>query len=114
MATSDLIRPVLQSLIEVTNALSNCVQNEDFLIVEALLDRRAQLLDDHKKLVSDWKDLQENSDNKSGEFSPLKPLIEVLQRRDQDFVTSFTRKKEEVAEKLMQAQNQQKLLAYSR
>lgn len=110
----DTFRSVLQSLNEATNSLCVCLQNNEVHAIDALLDRRGKLLDQQEQLIEKTKESLQNADYNSRDISELKSLLGDLQQQDKTFVILFMLKKEESAEKLKQAQNQKRLLAYSR
>jgi hypothetical protein len=113
-SAQDTFRSILQSLNEVTNSLCVCLQNNEVHAIDALLDQRAKLLDQQELLLEKTKEFLQTADNSSREICDLKSLVGDLHEQDKSFVSLFMLKKEESAEKLKQAQNQKRLLAYSR
>ena len=114
MATVELLCSVLRSLIEVTESLCLSVEKEELASLSDMLDRREELLEQQSELIKTWKStVAAEGDYRHGLFR-LRPLVEHLEQLDKKNVTLFTEKKREFAEKLKQAQNQKRLLAYSR
>lgn len=114
MATVDLLCSTLLSLVEVTQRLCAAIEGNEHESLSDLLDRRDQLLEQQSLLIIRWKDSSKNADNKGRELSRLKPLFELLQQCDRKLNALVVHKKDEVADQLRQARNQQRLLAYSR
>ena len=104
----------LRSLFKVTNSLYLSVEKEDYSSLSEMLDRRGQILDSQNRLADAWKISFVTEGDRQQQVSRLRPLVEILEQLDKRIVTLFEKKKEELAEKLKQAQNQKRLRAYSR
>jgi succinate dehydrogenase flavin-adding protein (antitoxin of CptAB toxin-antitoxin module) len=108
MTSPTTLSSVMQSLIELTRTLCTMIESNDLQELSKLLEQRDSLLHQQQTIVQRW-------DASKGELKlHIGSSILLLQQLDRDFVTLFTKKKEEAAEQLKQATNQRLLLAYSR
>ncbi len=104
----NITQSVLQALVDVTKALCLSVEQGDFPSVAQQLDEREALLNKESSLIADY------CAAKGRRVDELRPLLDSLKQVDQELITLFTRKKTEVACEMRLAQNQRRLLAYSR
>ncbi|MER3522549.1 MAG: hypothetical protein C4326_00415 [Ignavibacteria bacterium] len=114
MALAEVLRSTLLSLIEVTNELCKTVADGDYSPLSELLDRREQLLEQQAFLLARWKDFSQNVDNERRELARLRPLSDLLHKNDEHLTGLIAQKRDQIAEQLRRAENQRRLLVYSR
>ncbi|MBI5473872.1 MAG: hypothetical protein HY961_16160 [Ignavibacteriae bacterium] len=104
----ETMQSVLEALVEVTRALCASVEHEDFASATRQLDERESLLAKQSVLVA------KHCAAKRPGADELRQLFDSLKQVDQELITLFGRKKAEISGKIELAQNQRRLLAYSR
>lgn len=114
MAIAEILRSTLLSLIEVTNELCKTVAGGDYSPLNELLDRREKLLEQQSFLLARWKDFSKDADNERRELERLRPLSDLLHKNDEQLTALIVQKRDEIAEQLRRAENQRRLLVYSR
>jgi hypothetical protein len=105
---SDTMQSVLRALVEVTKALCESVEHDDYEAASRQVDEREMLLSRQTVLVADRRTVGGQGADE------LRPLFDSLKQVDQELITLFSRKKVEITGQIELAQNQRRLLAYSR
>lgn len=109
MTKHENIAKILDVLIDLTDKLCDHVEREEFERVFSMLENREHLLEQEAGLVHERRDALQDDP----ELLVLRPKFDALKQLDEKFVTLFSSKKAEVAQRLKQAQNERMLLAYS-
>lgn len=114
MASAEALCCVLRSFIEVTEALCMSIDSNEFSLLSEALDEREKLLRRQSKLTTEWENLTLPENERQHGILRLQPLVEDLKQLDKKIIMLLEQKKILFAEKMKQAQNEKRLLAYSR
>lgn len=101
----------LQALLRLTEDLCNSLESQQLQELDDLIQKREEILQFQLALTQDSSVL---ADKENGEVSRFTLLLERLQESDRQLADLLSKKKEEVALKLMRARNQKRFLMYSR
>jgi hypothetical protein len=110
MKNLESITYLLRSLVDLTRKVKASLEADELEVASRQLDERGKLLEAQVQLMAGWKELS----NENDALAELRPLTDLLKQLDRELTTLFAGKKDQVAEKMRQAQNQKRLLAYLR
>lgn len=111
METLDRACSGLHALLRLTDDLCNSLESGQLQELDVLIQKREEILQSQLALTQDF---AVPADNENGEVSRFTLLLERLQEHDRQLGDLLSKKKDEVALKLMRASNQKRFLLYSR